>query len=97
MLAITGASNNIIEIDGDICAQFPLLDKAQGDLLVFSDNTILCVQYTSEGVWRITRPTRGSAEVTIRRAVRGERSDVAVLDGDISWVDHPSRMVRRGD
>lgn len=82
-VTIYGASDDLIEVDGDIS------DECDGGLLVFSDGTVLNVAYTEEGVWRITPIAKGSARMEKVEAVSGDDgnySDRVTLTGDLKWV-----------
>lgn len=90
-ITITGASDDLIELDGDIREEFPYTDEGNGDLLAFSDGTILRVTF-DRGVWRITQVRRGAETNLIHQeGIEGDednRTDVVSLYGDISWVVH---------
>lgn len=62
MIRIYGASDDLIEIEGDIGEEFPYY----GDpvLLAFSEGTILRVVFDRDGIWRITPVFRGRARLT---------------------------------
>lgn len=91
-ITITGASDDLIEVDGDISEEFPYqkpgYGQPTGDLLAFSDGTILRIEFTRDGVWRITPVVRGAAALTIEQAPEGDDNnytDRATLDGAV-WV-----------
>ena len=92
---ITGASDDLIEIDGDIIEEF----SHYGDdpaLLGFSDGTILRVTYDRDGIWRITPVATGSATLThVFGQDDREHSDKATLDGDVRWVVYGSGMATK--
>lgn len=94
MSAVTvyGASDDLIEVEGDIEGEFYLKDDDAGDLLAFSDGTILRMRYAESGVWRITPVTTGgTSSLTIVPAPEGDEanySDRATLTGPVSWVVH---------
>lgn len=50
---VYGASDDLVEIDGDISEEFSSFDDDRGVLLVFSDKTKLRATYGNEGIWRI--------------------------------------------
>ena len=90
MLTIYGASDDLIEVEGDISEEFTALDD-DGSLLAFSDGTVLRVRYTRDGIWRIEPLARGTARLEIVSAVSGDDdnySDRATLDapGGIAWA-----------
>jgi hypothetical protein len=87
MIRVEGASDDLIEIGGDISEEF-YLQNDKGDLLAFSDGTVLRIEFGDP--WRITPIVRGNAALTILLAAEhdDEGTDVATLDGDIAWVVH---------
>lgn len=90
-LTVTGASDDLIEIDGCIREEFNLHDDENGDLLVFSDGTVLRIHYSAQGIWRISVVWKGTATVTIEQAPENDEdnySDRATFDQDVAWVVH---------
>lgn len=92
MITVYGASDDCIEVDGDISEEFSYQGRgygqATGDLLAFSDGTILRIEFTREGVWRIALVVHGSADLSIEQAPEGDEenySDRATLSGAV-WV-----------
>jgi putative component of toxin-antitoxin plasmid stabilization module len=87
-ITIYGASDDLIEVDGDIREEFTYLDRGNdGDLLACSDGTILRIEFGE--VWRITPVVHGSAALTIAQAPENDDknyTDRATLTGDIVWV-----------
>jgi len=90
-ITVYGASDDLIEVDGDISEEFRYHggDGRAGDLLAFSDGTILRIHLlTQSGVWRITPVVAGSATLRIEQAAEGGEvnySDTAELSGAV-WV-----------
>ena len=84
-LTVYGASDDLIEIEGDLCDE--LYARDEGTYLAFSDGTVLRVVYT--GIWSIVRVIEGSASYSHVPA-EGEDSknysDRVTLEGDITWV-----------
>ena len=93
-IEIYGASDDLIEVDGDIREEFnPKSDdfETDGDLLAFSDGTVLRVKYGAGGVWRITQVAKGSAAFSKVEAPEDDDSnysDRVTLAGDIKWCVH---------
>lgn len=83
---VTGASDDNIEVDGDICDEFQGGDETA--YLAFSDGTVLSVRYTDEGLWRINRIRGGSAAYEHQDAEDpdGVYTDKVTLTGDLTWV-----------
>lgn len=97
MITIYGASDDLIEIEGDISEEFPYTDSEDGDVIGLSDGTALRVLFTDGGFWRITPITRGAAALRIEQADEDgdEYSDRATLDGDVRWVVHGRGIASR--
>lgn len=99
-IAITGASDDLIEIDGDIREEFsyfPNVDDDDGRMLAFSDGTLLRVVYDTDGIWRLTPICRGTAEMMKVEGVADEdTNDVVTLIGEISWVVFGEEHAKRG-
>lgn len=103
MIRIYGASDDLIEVEGDISEEFPYYD---GDaLLAFSDGTLLSVRYDSFGIWRITPITKGRSRLThiICSSDGFEDDDYSdqvhlfdeELDEPITWVLYGIDLARR--
>lgn len=84
---ITGASDDLIELDGQIREEFSHYardDDDQGCLLAFSDGTLLSIKY--DGVWRIARMAKGSCEYAHAPGSEvDDTNDVVTLIGDLRW------------
>jgi hypothetical protein len=91
-ITVYGASDDLIEVDGDIREEFPWqapgYGQPSGDFLAFSDGTVLRIAFDpdSSGNWRITPLAHGAAKLTITQTADEESTDRADLDGDITWV-----------
>lgn len=87
---VTGASDDLIEIDGGIVEEWGAYDDgSEGSLLAFSDGTVLRIRYTETGVWRIELVHKGGCEVRIDQAPEGDDqdyTDAATLTGPLDWV-----------
>lgn len=97
-IQITGYSDDLIEIEGTIEEELVALhDGAEGDLLTFSDGTVLRINYSKGGIWRITLVAQGSAVMTKDENPEDDDdrySDVVTLEGDIKWIVHNNRFIR---
>jgi hypothetical protein len=100
-LTLTGASDDLIEVDGDFDAEFTAPARGPA-LMAFSDGTVLRVEFT-HGVWRIRPVKTGRGAVIIEQAPEDDEdnySDKAKLAGPIEWVVlgseiEPTRPVTR--
>lgn len=95
MIRIYGASDDLIEVDGGLREEFGYSQRDIGDLLGFSDGTLLRIRFDEEGTWRITRLRSGSAAFALEQADEDEGTDRATLDGDVRWVVHGSSFIGR--
>ena len=91
-ITVYGASDDLIEVEGDISEEFPYKgddeQEDRGDLLAFSDGTILRITFTASGVWRIAPVVLGTAHLNIEQAPENDEdnyTDRAVLIG-VEWV-----------
>lgn len=86
IVKIYGASDDLIELDGDIYEEFEASEG--GDLLAFSEGTVLRIRYDGDGIWRITPVTKGSAALVVEQcpATDDSGTDTATLTGDVAWV-----------
>ena len=94
-VTVYGASDDLIEIDGDIHEEFSHYSSGEeGDpaLLAFSDGTVLRIVHDSEGMAH--HPVvQGTATLTHTFGQDDrEHTDKATLDGDIRWVVYGQEM-----
>jgi hypothetical protein len=87
-IKIYGASDDLIEIDGDIREEFNHYNEDDPFYLAFSDGTALSINYNNDGFWRINRLAIGSAEYSKHEGMYedGDYSDIVTLKGDIKWA-----------
>ena len=84
MIKIYGHSDDCIEIEGDICEEFDG-DEEEGVFIAFSNGTVLKIRYGGDGEWRINQVVRGSTPCMITPPTGSEYTDVAVIEGTLSW------------
>lgn len=92
-IIITGASDDLIEIDGDISEEFNWYPKNSEDrrFIGISDGTVLSVWYDQDGLWRFQRSSVGRATFTkIEGSVHDDTNDTVSLTTDdnslLMWV-----------
>lgn len=86
---IYGASDDLVEIEGDINEEIGHYDEDTPLKLGFSDGTVLSVVYDDDGCWRVNRIAKGSAKMKKVEADGPDTknySDRVTLTGDINWV-----------
>jgi hypothetical protein len=91
MIKVYGASDDLIEIEGDIREEFDTYDAE--NFLTFNDGTVLHVKYDDPGIWKVNRVQNGSAtyckiyEADEGSEERGEGyTDIVTLVGAIKSV-----------
>ena len=88
MITIYGASDDLIEIEGDILEEFNVYPEEHTRYLIaVSDGTLLKMWYDEDGIWRIqhlfgdvTRFTR------IDGSVIDDTVDKVTIAGTIDWI-----------
>lgn len=91
---IYGASDDLIEIDGDISAEVSCYgtdDKKQGVLIVCSDGTLLDVKYgkNDKGIWGVRLIRRGTLFDRIDQCTDEDASrysDTAYFKDGLKWA-----------
>lgn len=88
VVTVYGASDDLIEVEGDLREEFGCYGEDEGLWLGFSDGTLARITYGGEGMWRIHVHRNGSAKATKVEATDpdGDYSDKLTLDGDVRWV-----------
>ena len=82
---VSGASDDLIEVEGDLREEYYAHDDGHGDNLFFSDGTVLNVVYSLVGTWLIQRVQAGKGRLSIEFAPEDDEevySDVATLTWD---------------
>lgn len=84
---ITGASDDLIEVDGAITSEFyATAPDGKDNVLCFSDGTTLAVRYDEDGIWRVELLVKGACEFSIVKGdVDADTFDVATLTGVLQW------------
>lgn len=94
---IYGASDDLIEVEGDVEDEFNVYDPAY---LALSNGVVLFIEYTKSGIWRI-RVDAGHEHVQIEPATSDDGrddlgypnySDKAVVTGLITSVTCSKRL-----
>jgi len=97
-VTVYGASDDLIEVEGDIEEEFSWAEDEQA-YLAFSDGTLLTIDYQRDGVWRIAPVKKGTGQLEIKQAVSGDDdnfSDRAIItDSSIEWVVCGSEMATK--
>jgi hypothetical protein len=87
-VTVYGASDDLIEVVGDIREEFPWHAADGTAFLGFSNGVVLRVAFSISGVWRIV-PVAGTDLVQVTQCPEGDEdnySDRATVSGDVAWV-----------
>ena len=92
-IVIYGASDDLIEIDGDIREEFnPSMNDDESWLLAISDGTVLRITYGKMGIWRLAPVIYGTSSVDIQQAPEdddenySDRATLTTSYEDLVWV-----------
>ena len=88
-ITVYGASDDLIEIEGDIREEFNWIpEERETRVLAFSDGTLLRVSYDDDGIWRLVRMVKGSANFEkVEGDAEEDTPDKVTLSGaEIKWV-----------
>lgn len=79
-ITVYGASDDLIEVEGDVREEFYYRDDEE-NLLAFSTGVVLRITYSTSGIWRIT-PVHGMAAITqVSEEDPDSYTDQAVIEG----------------
>lgn len=89
---VTGASDDLIEIDGELQEEFNSLNCTDG-IMAFSDGTLLRVKYDDDGIWRFTPRYKGSLyDRKIDGDVEKDTNDEIYFKPGLKWVVFSDKM-----
>jgi hypothetical protein len=83
-VTVYGASDDLIELGGDIRAEFDAY--REGEVVAFSNGTLLRVRYEDTGIWRITLLSGEAYIVPAPADDEDNYSDRATITGPVKWV-----------
>ncbi len=91
MTKVTGASDDLIELDGDIYEEFNWYagdsDDDEHRFLAFSDGTVLSVQYDQDGIWRFNSIYKGTLyDKKIDGEAEKDTPDIIHFKDGLKWV-----------
>ena len=85
MLIVTGASDDLIDLSGDIREEFARYNS-KGDYLAFSDGTVLKALYDENGIWRFNLVYKGSLyREKLEGIVVEDTNDIIKFADGIKW------------
>ncbi|MFL0197795.1 hypothetical protein ACJDU8_19820 [Clostridium sp. WILCCON 0269] len=89
---VTGASDDLIEIGGELEEEFNAYDCNDGTM-AFSDGTLLRVDYSKDGIWKFNPIYKGSLFVrVIQGSISEDTNDEAYFDSGLKWCAFSTEM-----
>ncbi len=90
-LRITGGSDDLIEVEGAIDAEWQAYDtdKESPKLIAISDGTLLRIWDDDDGIWRIVVVTKGEGSTVdhVHGDMQADTFDVVTIRGEsFEWV-----------
>jgi len=99
-LKIYGRSDDLIEIDGDIYDEIGW-HPSEKCYITISDGTVISIEYSDEGIWRIAMLREGSGDPEIIYAPSDDDdnySDVLILPLGhftiVKWIIHSGEVIK---
>lgn len=82
---VTGASDDLIEISGELQEEFNAYNCSDGTM-AFSDGTMLTVDYDKDGIWRFKPVFKGSLFEKIETgSVEKDTNDEVYFKDGLKW------------
>lgn len=82
---VTGASDDLIEIRGELTEEFNAYDCADGTF-AFSDGTLLEVEYDDNGIWRFKPIFKGSLfDKKVDGSIEDDTNDEVYFKDGLKW------------
>ncbi len=92
MTIVTGASDDLIEIDGDLIDEFDAYDCTDGRMVI-SDGTLLKVEYDEDGIWRFKVLYKGTLfDHKDEGSVNEDTNDIVHFMPGIKWAVFAKKM-----
>lgn len=89
---ITGASDDLIEIVGELEEEFNAYKCNEG-VMAFSDGTLLEVEYDNDGIWRFRIKYKGNLyDRKIEGCVNDDKNDEVYFKSGLKWCVFSDEM-----
>lgn len=89
---VTGESDDLIEIRGELTEEFNSYDCSDGTM-AFSDGTLLRVDYDQDGIWRFKPIYKGELfEKVIDGSVPDDTNDEVYFKDGLKWCVFSAEM-----
>jgi len=83
---VTGASDDLIEIEGELYEEFNSIDCKDG-VMTFSDGTLLKVDYDEDGIWRFKARFKGTLyDRKTDGEIEADTNDEVYFKSGLKWV-----------
>lgn len=93
---VTGASDDLIELRGELYEEFNSYDCHNG-AIAFNDGTLLNVRYDEDGIWRFNLIYRGNLFIKIEQgSVEEDTNDIAYFEEGLKWCVFSDDMQSTG-
>ena len=90
---ITGASDDLIELEGEICEEFSCSFDIEKGVIACSDGTLMEVIYDKHGLWRFSIVFKGSLyDKKEEGSVEEDTNDVVFFKEGLKWVVFKENM-----
>ena len=84
---LTGASDNLIELEGDLRDEFGTLYSDPRGVIGFSDGTLIKYEYDDDGIWRFIPVIKGPLFDHIEQGdVENDTFDVVHFKYGLMWA-----------
>lgn len=89
---VTGASDDLIEISGELTEEFNSYDCSDG-VMAFSDGTLLRVDYDKDGIWRFKPIFKGILFDFIKDgSINEDTNDEVYFKDGLKWIVFSDEM-----
>jgi len=89
---VTGASDDLIEIAGELAEEFNSIDCSDG-VMAFSDGTLLDVEYDEDGIWRFRLRFKGALyDKKVEGSVSDDTNDEIYFKPGLKWCAFSDEM-----
>lgn len=93
---VTGASDDLIELRGNLHEEFDAYD-CDGGGIAFSDGTLLNVRYDEDGIWRFNLIYKGDLFKAIEQgSIEEDTNDIAYFEEGLMWCVFSNDMQSTG-
>ena len=91
---ITGASDDLIEIEGELCEEFNSYRcEGENGRIACSDGTLMKVEYDEDGIWRFTALFKGDLyDRKVEGDIEKDTPDEVYFKPGLKWIAFAKEM-----